>query len=107
MQALITFLTTPQGVALALLATPLFVDWLQTIQIAKHPERWFERNPILGTHPSVGRVCAWFALCAGGIAALEFYVPKPSLPWLMGLMAAMEWYWVINNWRLGIRLWAT
>jgi hypothetical protein len=34
----------------------LIADWKQTRQIARAPDRYFERNPILGNHPSVGRV---------------------------------------------------
>ncbi|HUG79505.1 MAG TPA: hypothetical protein VML57_18645 [Burkholderiales bacterium] len=34
----------------------LIADWRQTRQIARAPDRYFERNPILGKHPSVGRV---------------------------------------------------
>lgn len=34
----------------------LIADWKQTRQIAREPDRYFERNPILGKHPSVGRV---------------------------------------------------
>ena len=36
------------------------VDWLQTRQISKHPERWHENNPILGKHPSLLKVDSYF-----------------------------------------------
>lgn len=38
------------------------VDWGQTRYIAKNPDRFYEQNPILGKHPSVGRVNAYSAL---------------------------------------------
>jgi hypothetical protein len=34
----------------------LIADWKQTRQIARASDLYFERNPILGKHPSVGRV---------------------------------------------------
>jgi len=31
-------------------------DWLQTRQIAQHPDQYRETNPILGSHPSLASV---------------------------------------------------
>lgn len=36
------------------------VDWGQTRYIAEHPDEFHEMNPILGEHPSVGSVDAYF-----------------------------------------------
>jgi len=42
---------------LAVGSTALLVaDWSQALQIADNPARWYERNPLLGRHPSEGRV---------------------------------------------------
>lgn len=35
-------------------------DWGQTLEIADHPEKWHEYNPVLGSHPSRGDVNAYF-----------------------------------------------
>jgi len=32
------------------------VDWKQTRTVAKNPHKYHETNPIMGKHPSVGRV---------------------------------------------------
>lgn len=40
------------------------LDWGQTRYIARNPDLFYERNPILGDHPSVGRVNTYFALTA-------------------------------------------
>jgi len=37
------------------------VDWGQTRYIAKHPE-FHEVNPLIGSHPSIGRVNNYFAV---------------------------------------------
>ena len=53
---------TRQDVALqATYATLHVLDWGQTRYIADHPREHYERNPILGRHPSRGRVDAYFA----------------------------------------------
>src|SRR6266702_1707358 len=44
----------------------LAVDWAQTREIAAHPERYHERNPVIGEHPSSGRVDAYM-LAAGAL----------------------------------------
>lgn len=54
------------------------VDWMQTRQIAKNPDKYTEGvNPILGEHPSVGRVDAWFV--AAGLAnfGISYALPHP------------------------------
>lgn len=38
----------------------LAADWLQTRYIARHPDQFFEHNPLLGRHPSIGRVNTHF-----------------------------------------------
>lgn len=50
------------GASSALIA----VDWLQTLDIARQPWRFTETNPLLGKHPSVGRVNTMIGL---GLAA--------------------------------------
>ena len=45
--------STEQKVAAAVLLT---ADWLQTRYIARHPDRYYEFNPLLGKHPSIGAV---------------------------------------------------
>lgn len=38
------------------------MDWAQTRNIARNPDKWYENNIILGKHPSTDRVDAYFAL---------------------------------------------
>lgn len=44
----------------------LVADWAQTRQIAQQPDKFREKNPILGATPSAGRVDAYF-LAAGAL----------------------------------------
>ena len=37
------------------------IDWSQTRTIAQHPDRFLEYNPLIGRHPSIGRVDTWMA----------------------------------------------
>ena len=60
------------GAALAALA----VDWGQTRNVAKNPQRFAETNPILGPSPSVGKVDAYFVGAMIGTVALAHLMPR-------------------------------
>lgn len=51
------------------------IDWAQTRNIARNPDRWGETNAILGNNPSVDRVDAYFTAMA-----LMHYAIAVSLP---------------------------
>jgi hypothetical protein len=51
------------------------IDWAQTRTIARNPDRWYEVNPILGEHPSVGRVDGYFAVMALAHIAVSNALP--------------------------------
>jgi dimethylglycine dehydrogenase len=38
----------------------MMADYLQTLEISRNPDKYYERNPILGNHPSQGEVTAYF-----------------------------------------------
>lgn len=40
------------------------IDWAQTRNIARNPDRYFEYNSLIGSHPSVGRVDGYMATSA-------------------------------------------
>jgi hypothetical protein len=80
------------------------MDWAQTRTTAKHPEQWQELNVVLGKHPSVDRVNAYFA--ATGLA--HYYISK-ALPadWRAGweyLSIGFEGAVVAHNFHLGVRM---
>jgi hypothetical protein len=89
--------------------TLLAVDWLQTRDIAANPDRFYECNPILGEHPSLGEVDRYFitsvainytihrlALTSERWARFEDYWQTAGL--------ALELYCVGNNYTCGINL---
>lgn len=84
----------------------LVIDWRQTLVIARNPQRWYERNPALGEHPSVARVNAWFALMAAGVLGIAWLcrgLPDVFVVFASTVVVA-EVICVVNNWRLGIRI---
>lgn len=49
-------------------------DWAQTRTIAKNPTQYHETNPLLGEHPSVGRVNNYFLTTLLGHALIANYL---------------------------------
>jgi len=80
------------------------LDWGQTRYIAEHPDKFFERNAILGKHPSVGRVNTYFVLTG----ALHYWLMRKAEP---GTRKMLQWVTigigasnVANNYHMGVRV---
>jgi len=80
------------------------LDWGQTRYIVKHPDEFFERNFILGEHPSVGEVNTYFVLTG----ALHYWLmrrvepeTRKLLQWVTIGFGASN---VANNYHLGVRV---
>lgn len=84
----------------------LVIDWRQTLSIARNPERWYERNPALGEHPSVARVHVWFALIALSVLGIAWLCrDMPDFFAAIAFTAIVaELICVVNNLRLRIPL---
>lgn len=81
----------------------LAADWLQTRTIARNPDRWTETNPILGPHPSVGRVNVYFGVVALLSIAAAFALPAAIAIGVFGAGIGVQAPVVWRNHRLGIR----
>ena len=78
------------------------VDWSQTRQIAKEPRRFYEGNPILGRHPSVGRVDTYMALSAVANLGVAYALPKPYRRYFQVLSIGITGKCVILNFDIGL-----
>lgn len=77
---------------LALLA----LDHQQTLTIARNPQEWYERNPLLGRHPSVGKVNNLLLLSAITHPIVSYLLPTnhclgPICDW----RAAFQWTTIV------------
>ena len=102
---------TDTGLQLAY-TTVHVMDWLQTRQIAANPDKWHETNPVLGEHPSKGKVDAYFATTLVAHTAISYLLPKEvdvmgyKVParniWQM-VWIGVEVGYVAHNYSLGIQ----
>jgi hypothetical protein len=84
--------------------TLLIVDWGQTRYIAKHPELYQENNVILGKHPSVGRVNAYFGTVIVGNLLLADWLSTRNRKLWLGTVTAVELVVTAHNRNIGIKL---
>lgn len=79
------------------------VDWGQTLDIARNPQRFYEINPTLGRHPSVGKVNLYMGAWAVAHPVVSYILPKKyRLYWQWGTIFVTTGC-VINNQIIGVR----
>lgn len=96
--------TTKDTLAQVAVTTTLLMDWHQTRQIAAQPNKYYEMNPVLGSHPSTDKVNAYFAGAIVGSAIVAYLLPSP---WRQGLQygtIAVELVVIGRNKSIGLRL---
>ena len=79
------------------------IDWAQTRQIIREPGMW-ERNPILGPHPSRARVNTYFALAPlAGYLVLDA-MPSQHRTTALRFITTLEIATVAHNHYIGVRV---
>lgn len=76
-------------------------DWAQTRYGTTHG--FVEQNPIMGQHPSIGRVNIVFVIGVVGNAAMAWSLPKEYRPYFQYGSIALEAYCVGHNARIGVK----
>ena len=79
-------------------------DWAQSLEIASNDD-FYERNFILGKHPSEGRVNTYFAATLITNMAISYFLPQKYRKWWQYGTMAIEIGCVANNYSIGIRVW--
>lgn len=79
------------------------IDWGQSRTVAKNPEQYYERNPLLGDHPSLSRVNNYFIATAILIPVVAHFVPQWRTE-ILGTWLALEIVVTARNRHLGVRM---
>ncbi len=85
-------------------ATLHAMDWSQSLHIARNPDQYQEANPLLGKHPTVGRVNSYMATSLLVHTSIAYALPKKyreawQYVWI-GFKAGL----VYHNHSIGIRI---
>lgn len=79
------------------------IDMLQTTYIARNPDKWHELNPMMGPHPSVGRVRVYMIGSMIGMSLLSHYVPTYRNQ-ILTMWISIEGVNVARNAAIGVRV---
>jgi len=80
------------------------MDWGQTLEIARHPEKYYELNPILGRHPGVGKVNTYFLITGIGHTLISAALPKKYRRIWQWFTIGIESSVVLHNFRIGLKV---
>ena len=78
------------------------IDWAQTRNIARNPDRWYETNAALGRHPSIGSVNSYFIGMMLVHVGIVTALPSKYRSTFQFTSIAYEASYVAGNYRLGI-----
>lgn len=79
------------------------VDMAQTHDIVNHPTRFHENNPILGSHPTHGRVNTFFLASAAIHGLAVWAMPREYRPWFQGFSIVVKGVIVGSNHHIGLQ----
>ena len=80
------------------------MDWAQTRTIARNPDKWGEANPILGRHPPIDRVDAYFAMAALTHVAVSAALPIEYRSAWQYVSITIEAMYVMHNVSAGVNI---
>lgn len=81
----------------------IVTDWAQTRYIADHPD-YYEMNPLLGEHPSSGKVNKYFGRALLATNIIGYVLPKEWRGiWYLGVFSG-QLSTVQHNYQIGIQM---
>jgi len=80
------------------------VDMGQTLDIASHPDKYYEYNPVLGKHPTKSAVYAYFIGTTMVHIGVTHWLPKRYRPWFQGITIGLSGGCVLHNFNIGLRV---
>lgn len=84
--------------------TTTILDWGQTRDIAKNPNKWSEANPILGNHPTTGEVDLYFVGALIAEVGVAHILPSKYRKGFLVGVTLVETICIIHNHGAGIRI---
>ncbi len=82
----------------------MVVDWGQTLKAASQTDKYCEMNPILGKHPSRGRVNTYFATAIIGHAAISHILPQDYRRIWQSVFIGVELAATSINYQAGVKI---
>jgi len=81
-----------------------FIDWKQTLYIADNPDEYYEINPILGKHPSKGKINGYMIISSISHAGISYLLPPKYREIFQYISIGVSSVAVISNFNVGIQV---
>ena len=78
------------------------VDWGQTLEIARNPIDYHEVNPVIGRHPSVGKVNIYMLSSAIIHAGISYVLPDKVRPYWQYFSIGVSGACMARNLNIGL-----
>ena len=78
------------------------IDYAQTRNIARNPDKWHEQNIILGKHPSVSQVDRYFIATGALQFAVAYYLPAEYRKAFQYISIGHDAGYVVHNFSIGV-----
>ncbi len=82
----------------------IIADWGTTLDIARQPKKYYEKNHFLSQHPSVGKVNTHFMGALAINAGIMYFLPNPYRKIYGAIIFASESYIVGQNLNIGLKV---
>jgi hypothetical protein len=86
----------------AALTAAMTVDYAQTMRIAREPDKYHERNPIMGAHPSELQVTGYFIGAYALTTLTAMAMPEPYREYFQYVVIGVEGAAIANNLSIGL-----
>jgi hypothetical protein len=93
--------TSSDSVRQRIVLTTFYADYLQTKDIKNHPGM-YERNPILGAHPSNRRIGGYFVLAAASHSYIAYRMNPEMRRNFQYATIALQVAVILHNKRIGL-----
>jgi hypothetical protein len=77
-------------------------DWGQTLQVAKHPDKYSEGNSLLGKKPSRSTVNRYFLLTGLGHVGVSYLLPRKAETFGIEWAPREAWQYVTIGFEAGV-----
>lgn len=80
------------------------IDWGQTLDAARNPQQYKEINPVIGTHPSVGKVNIYMGAWVTAHPVISYILPPKWRLYWQWIGIIVKTGCVINNNAIGLQV---
>lgn len=80
------------------------IDWGQSLDISRNSNKFYEINPLLGNHPSVGNINTWGIISTVGHISISYILPYKYRNYWQWVTIGSKGIIVGHNFSIGLKV---